>query len=313
MPDTYSYENLSYEAIASSIGMNISNLRGLPSIIPLPSSDYDLFQLLDLVPSRSPMIEVNASTPRLSVTYGEMLNSMPDSFIVTMARNNYANAVYWLPDHPRSGQPKTPIYSPTSADVTAAVAQGSKLQYKLDSSSFPTPMQILYPSYPSMVVNQPFLVFNRAAENNRFIFNMLFEEVASPVVRAAGWFSQAAFVSGYKSQGEGWKIGPNTVTWDELFGTDGILQFTSNGLLAVSGVTVTLQCFGSYDQATLDVLQSSNGTAVWPYYLNVPNQTQSYELGEDGSITITTLVPASEVLLFLMTAAPVDALSGKMA
>jgi hypothetical protein len=302
MADTNSYETLIYEAIASSIGMNISNLRGLPGILPLTSNDYDLFQLLDLVPSRSPMIEVNASAPRLSVIYGEMLNSMPESFSVSIARKNYAKAAYWLPADPQSGQPKTPIYAPTSADVTAAVAQGSKLQYKLDSSSYPTPTQILYPSYPSMVVNQPFLAFNRAAENNRFIFNMVFEKVASPVVRAGGWFSQAAFVEGYQSHGQGWKTGPNTVTWDKLFGTNGILQFIVNGLLAVSGVKVTLQCFGSYDQATLNALQSNNGTSVWPYYLNVPNQTQSYELGEDGSITITAVVPASEVLLFLLLA-----------
>jgi hypothetical protein len=306
MADTNSYEILIYEAIAASLGLSISNLRGLP-IIPLPGSDYDLFQLLDLVPGRSPTIEVNASAPRLSVLYGEMLNSMPDSFIVSMARQSYANATYWLPADPRSGQPKTPIYSPTSADVTAAVAQGSTLQYELDSSSYPPPTQVLYPSYPSMLVNEPLLAFNRAAESHRFIFSMLFEKVASPVVRAGGWFSQAAFVSGYQSQGHGWKTGPDTVTWDELFGAEGILQFTTNGLLAVSGVTVTLQCFGGYDQATLNVLRSSKGTTVWPYYLNVPNQTQSYELGEESSITVTTVVPASEALLFLLLASEIKA------
>jgi hypothetical protein len=315
MADTNSYEILIYEAIASSLGMDISNLRGLPSVIPLPGSDYDLFQLLDLVPSRSPTIEVNASAHRLSVTYGEMLNSMPDSLIVSMARENYAKAAYWLPADPRSGQPKTPIYSPTSADVTAAVAHGSTLQYELDSSSYPPHTPILYPSFPSMVINLPLLGFNRAAESNRFIFNMRFGKVASPVVRAGGWFSQAAFVSGYQSQGKGWKTGPNTVTWDELFGAEGILQFITNGLLAVSGVTVTLQCFGGYDQATLNLLRSSKGTAAWPYYLNVPTQTQSYELGEDGSLTITTVVPASEVLLFLLLTSGIKAglVSGRSA
>jgi hypothetical protein len=158
-----------------------------------------------------------------------------------------------------------------------------------------------------MVVDQSFLGFNRAAENNRFSFKMHFRKVASPVVRPGGWFSQSAFVRGYQSQGKDWKTGSGTVTWDELFGPRGILRFTTNGLLAVSGITVTLQCFGSYDEATLDVLRNSKGTAVWPYYLNVPNQTQSYELGQDGSITITTVVPASEVLLVLLLASEVKA------
>lgn len=313
MADTYSYELLIYEAIASSIGVNIADMRRLPGILPLPNSDYDLFQLMDLVPSGSPTIELTASARRFSVIYGQMLNSMPDSLIVSIAQKNYASEAYWLPADPLSGQPRTPIYSPTSAGITAAVSHGSELRYTLDSSRYPTPAQILYPSYPSMVVDQPFLAFNRAAENNRFIFSMLFEKMANPVVRAGGWFSQAAFVSGYQSQGKGWKTGPNTVTWDELFGTGGILQFTSNGLLAVSGVTVTLQCFGSYDQATLDTLRSSSGTTAWPYYLDVPNQRQRYDLGEDGSITITTVVPAHEAQLFLMTVAPVSALSGSMA
>lgn len=313
MADTYSYELLIYEAIASSIGVNIANMRRLPGILPLPSSDYDLFRLMDLVPSGAPTIELNASTRRFSVIYGQMLNSMPDSLIVSIAQKNYASEAYWLPADPLSGQPRTPIYSPTSAGITAAVSHGSELRYALDSSRYPTPAQILYPAYPSMVVNQPFLAFNRAAENNRFIFSMLFEKMANPVVRAGGWFSQAAFVSGYQSQGKGWKTGPNTVTWDELFGTGGILRFTSNGVLAVSGVTVTLQCFGSYDQATLDTLQSSSGATAWPYYLDVPNQSQRYDLGEDGSITITTVVPAAEAQLFLMTVAPVSALSASIA
>lgn len=312
MADTCSYQKLNYGAIASSIHVQIYSLRGLPGIIPLPASDHDLFQFLDLVPSASPIIEMNASTPRLSVVYSEMLNSMPDSFIVTLALKNYANATYWLPAQGPSGEPKTPIYSPTSADVIAAVARGSKVDYKLDSSSYP-PEHILYPSYPSMVVSYPFLLFNKAAENNRFIFNMHFEHVASPVVKAGGWFSQAAFVSAYQSQGVGWKTGPGTVTWDKLFGTHGILQFVFNGLVAVSGVKVTLQCFGSYDQGTLDLLESSNGTVVWPFYLNIPGQTQSYSLGEDGSITITTSVPESEVLLFLMTVGAVSELSGQTA
>jgi hypothetical protein len=310
MTDTHFYERRIYEAIASNIGMSVSSLRVMKSVLPLPSSDYDLFQFLDLVPSASSTIEVSASTPRLSVIYGKMLNSMPDSFIVSVAQQNYAKTTYWLPADPLEGRPKTPIYTPTSVDVSTAVVQGSKLQYRLDSSNHPIPTQILQPSFPSMLVNQPFLAFNQTAENNRFNFNMLFESLASPTVRAGGWFSQAAFVSGYKSGGKGWKTGPNTVTWEELFGTDGILQFICNGMLAVSGITMALQCFGSYDQDTLDLLQSSKGTTAWPFYLSWPNQTQSHKLGTDCSITITTVVPTPEVLLFLLTAAAVSKLTG---
>lgn len=305
-----SYELLIAEAIAASIGIPVTHLRGLPTISALPSNDYVLFQLLDCIPSRSPRIEDDARVPRLSTTFGTMLNSMPDSLIVSLAQKNYANATYWLPADPQSGQPKTPIYVPSSSAIVAALANGSTLQYTLDSSNYPPALPTPYPAYPDMVVNSSFLAFNQTAEHNRFIFTMRFATVASPPVSAGGWFSQAAFASGYQSHGKGWKTGPGTVTWDELFGTDGILQFVCNGLLAVSGITLTLQCFGSYDQDTLDALQQSNGTVVWPYYLNVPDLTQNYALGTDGSITITTSVPAPNVLLFLLTAAPIATLVG---
>jgi hypothetical protein len=310
MTESHFYERQIYEAIASNIGISVSSLKRMKSVLPLPSSDYSLFQLLDLVPSASSTMEVSASTPRLSVIYGKMLNSMPDSLIVSMAQQNYAKTSHWLPADPQKGRAKTPIYIPTSVDVSTAVVQGNKLQYRLDSSSYTIPTQILQQSFPSMLVNQPFLAFNQTAANNRFNLNMLFESLASPTVRAGGWFSQGAFVSAYKSGGKGWKTGPNTVTWEELFGTDGSLQFICNGMLAISGITIALQCFGNYDQATLDLLQSSNNTTAWPFYLNVPNGTQRYELGTDCSITTTTVVPAPEVLLFLLTAAPVSKLTG---
>jgi hypothetical protein len=305
-----SYQTLIEEALAASIGMAPSSLRLLPKIDALPTSDHELFQLLDLIPTCSSNLVVKASTPRFSSTYGQMLNSMPDSFVVSMARSNYANPRFWLPADAQNGQPKTPIYKPTSANVIEAVASGSSLEYTLDSATVPPQSSSLYPAFPDIVADQNLLLFNQAAGGNRFIFSLCFETLACPTLRAGGWFSSAAFTSGYQSQGVGWSTGPNTVTWNELFGADGILQFVNNGLLAVSGVTLTLRCFGNYDHSLVNRLNSNNCITTWPFYLNVPNQTQSYVLNVDGSLTISTKVPASDVLLFLITAEAISTLMG---
>ncbi len=309
MSDPYSYEAQIYGAIASSIGLDTTSLRLLPAIAPLPQSNYTLYQLLDLVPSSAPTLDPSAETPRFSVLYGQLLSSLPDSFVVTLALKNYQSDAYWLPADPSIGQPRTPIYTPDVAGVGSAVEQGSALSYTLDSSKTASPTGLLFPSFPSLVLSQPLLAFNQGAEGSRFNFSMSVDEVASPLARAGGWFSQAAFIQGYNSKGVGWKTGPGTVTWDELFGPSGQLSYVCTGLLAISGVRLNLRCFGPYDQSTVQTLEGGGPSVVWPFYLNVAGQTQSCTLNGDGSVTLTTVLAGPEVLLFLLTASPVSMLA----
>jgi hypothetical protein len=306
MTDTYFYEQLIYEAIVSSIGLELTSLRLLPTIFPLPQDDRELFNLFDIIPSSAPLFEINENVPRFSSTYGVLLQSQPDSFTVTIAKKNFENPNYWLPADLLSGLPKTPLYSPTCADIsTSSIAQGASLDFTLNSLNYSSPTNILYPSFPSFVVNQPFRMFNQIAEGNRFVFKLHFDKIVSPTVRVGGWFSQAVFTQAFQSGGKGWLTGPGTVTWDSLFGKDGILKFICNGALAVSGMVLELQSFGQYDSAMLNALKSNKATSIWPFYLNVENLIQEYVLGADGSIKTTSKVPSSEILLLVMQAASV--------
>lgn len=310
MTDTYFYEKLIFGAIASSIHLDMDSLRLLPTIPLIPESDYGLFNLLDIVPSSGPMFDINQSIPRFSSTYGELLASQPSSLGTTIAKTNFNNQDNWLPAEPSSGLPKTPIYTPSLADISDAIAKGASFDFKLDSSAYPSPTGIFYPSFPSFIVNSFFLMFNQIAESERFIFTLHFDKMVSLPVNPGSWFTSAAFTQAYQSNGVGWLTGPGTVTWDSLFGANGILQFICNGLLAVSGIVLELQIFGKYDNAMLYALKTAHATSIWPFYLNVANLTQTYTLNSDESITITSQVPSSETLLFAMEAASVNFLMG---
>ena len=68
-----------------------------------------------------------------------------------------------------------------------------------------------------------------------------------------------------------------------------------------------MQCFGEHDQS---ILEGQVDPVIWPFYMNLPAMDQGDSLGVDGSITITTSVPASEVLLFATQAVSVATLLG---
>ncbi len=310
MAYAYFYENLVYQSIASNLGLKLEDFRFLPGIIPLPESGYELFALLDGIPTAAPVFAAGPDDRRFSGIYGALLQSQPDSFIVSVARANYENEKYWLPQQDME-MSKTPLYTPSSASISAFIAGGGSLDYKLDSSAYPPPSGVLYPCYPDIVVDQPFRLFNQIAQSSPFVFRMRFDRLVFLPVRPGGWFSQAVFTQAYASRGAGWQTGPGTVTWEELFGGDGILKYVCNGVLAVSGIFLELQSFGEYDSTIFESLKENGGTSVWPYYLGESNLNQDYAMGEDGSITITTTLPSPEILLFLIEAADISALTGR--
>ena len=140
------------------------------------------------------------------------------------------------------------------------------------------------------------MLFNQMAEANQFIFKLHFDRIALVPVRAGGWFSQAAFTQAFQSGGKNWITGPDTVTWEYLFGDNGILKYICNGTLAVSGMVIEIQSFGEYDNTMLNALKDNESTAIWPFYLSGDNLIQNYVLGTDKSIKITCKFPLTEVL-----------------
>lgn len=290
------------------MNLNYNDLRFFPAISLLPVENQELFNLFDIIPSENPLFEVNKKTQGFSSVYQLLLQSQPDSFIVKTAKSNFENPSFWLQSDLVDELPKTPVYTPEVADVSNSIVNAPSFVLSIDSSTLQSaaPIELVNASVPSFVVNSLFRAFNQTAAENQFIFNLRFDKMVSQPVRPGGWFSQALFTHALQSGGQNWLTGPGTVTWDSLFGENGILKFICNGTLAVSGITMELQIFGQFDKTMLDALRNSNDAVVWPFYLNVENLTQVFSPGEDGSITIRSHVPSSEILLLVMQTAGVN-------
>lgn len=297
------YEELIIKRIASSLSLDLASLRWFPVVPLVPANDCDLFSLFDIVPHKGFIANIDDQSPLFSTTYGKLLEAQKQSFINGLAKKNYANESYWL----NCNSTKTAIFKPDSAGILSALSNASSFDFTFDSSNYPSPAKELFPSYPNFVIFQPFLNFNETAQNARFVFKLHFDKIVHIPVQMGGWFSQGAFVNAYKDK-TAWNIGPNLVTWDELFGTNGILNFVTNGLLIASGMTLEIQSFGIYDLKTLVFLKTNLLTSVWPFYLSPENSRNEFDISEEGNITIKVTTPKSKNLLLAMQAAAVNVL-----
>ncbi|MDI9309166.1 MAG: hypothetical protein QM535_03025 [Limnohabitans sp.] len=298
------YEELIISEIASSLSVDLTSLRWFQITPELPETDCELFQLFDLVPNLGFVFKANENTQKFSALYGEILQAQKQSFVNDIAIKNFQNKNYWLD----CNNIEVPIYVPNLASLRTAVNASSSFDFTFDSTNYPNTQIQPFPSYPSFVINQPFLYFNETAMNERFVFSLHFDKLAHIPIQSANWFSSAAFVTAYKNPSN-WQTSM-PVTWDTFFGKNGKLNFVSTGLLVASGMTLTIQSYGNYDEGTLNTLKSNPQTSIWPFYINPENTSQDFILGNDGSIKITVTTTSSEVSILAMQAMSIKNLIG---
>ena len=296
-----SYEELIIKEISSSLTLDLASLRWFPIVPLFPKSDCDLFNLLDIIPKKGFVANVDDQSTLFSKTYGRLLDAQKDSIMIDLARKNYANDNFWL----KCSTAKTPIFKPDSAGILTALSNGASFDFTFDSKNYPPPKIELFPSYPNLIIYQPFLDFNEKALVNRFVFKLHFDKIVHVPIRFGGWFTQGAFTKAFTDKSN-WKSDPNLATWDELFGVNGILNLFTNGLLVASGMTLEIQRFAKYDLTTLLLLKSNLLTSVWPFYLNPEDAKFGVDIGTDGSITIKVTTSKSKNLLLAMEAMSVD-------
>jgi hypothetical protein len=296
-----SYEELIIKEISSSLTLDLANLRWFPIVPLFPKSDCELFNLLDIIPKKGFIANVDDQSTLFSKAYGQLLDAQKDSFAIDIARKNYAKEDFWL----KCNTVKTPIFKPDSAGILTALSNGASFDFTFDSKNYPPPKIELFPSYPNLIIFQPFLDFNEMAREERFVFKLHFDKIVHVPIRFGSWFNQGVFVKAFTDKGN-WMTGPNLVTWDELFGANGVLTLFTNGLLVASGMTLEIQSFAKYDLKTLLLLKSNLLTSVWPFYLNPEDARCSFDIGTDGSITIKVTTSKSKNLLLAMEAMLVD-------
>ena len=118
----------------------------------VPKDDYKLFNLFDIIPDSGPLFHTNNGAPCFSSTYEELLQSQPESFTTKTAKINFNNPKYWL-------QPNTPVYTPSSADISDSVSRGGAFNFEFDSLDTPCINDVIYQSFSGFIANQPFLIF----------------------------------------------------------------------------------------------------------------------------------------------------------
>jgi hypothetical protein len=299
------YEELIIKAIASSLSLDLTSWRWFPVVPLLPRNDCDLFRLFDIVPNKGLVSNVDDQSILFSATYGKLLDAQKESFLIKTARANYSDKKYRL----NCNNTETAIFRPDSAAISHALLNGASFDFTFDSSNYPSPEKELFPSYPNFVINQPFLDFNGKARKERFVFKLHFDKIVQIPTQFGGWFSQAAFIKAYTDKSS-WDTGADLVTWDDLFGANGILNFINNGLLIASGMSLEIQSFGKYDIKTLLLLKGNLLTSVWPFYLNPENAMHEFEICDDGSIKIKVTTSKSKTLLLAKQAVAVKGLVG---
>lgn len=301
--DTNFYKDLIFKCIASQLNLDSESLRWFSTIQFMPNKDSELFTLFDIIPGICTIFEGNEHTHHLCSTYEKLLLSQKQELITDIAKKNFENKKYYLED-----DDNTPKYKPSFTEIANRLPTSSSLECRFHSSEYPFTPSVLSPSFLNSVADQPSLMFNQIAVGEEFEFILCFQKIAHIPVRAEGWFTQGFFTKAFKNP-QDWMTGSNTITWDSLFGKDGILKFISNGVLVASGMELTIHSFGEYDGAMFNALNSiKETTSIWPFYLNGDSVTQDYELCPDKSIKIKITTPPSQILLLAIQAGEISSL-----
>jgi hypothetical protein len=300
----HTHGELIIKEVLSSLSLDITSLRWFPIVPLLPKTDCELFGLLNIVPNKGFIANEDEKSPSFSALYGKLLEAQKQSFINDIAKKNYADKSYWL----NCNDTEIPLFKPNCIGIADVLSNGASYDFTFDSSNYPIQDKGLFPSYPNFLIYQPFLDFNEKAREQRFVFKLHFDKIAVVSTQFGDWFTQGAFIKAYKDKSV-WVKGPNMVTWDELFGANGILNLITNGILVASGMTLEIQSFGIYDLKTLLFLKSNLLTSVWPFYLDPQNATNDFSINNDGNITIKVTTSESEILLLAMQAVEVSDLT----
>lgn len=306
MVNIFSYEKVIYTAIAASIGINQEELRVFPNISAVPKDDRELFNLFNTIPDSDFVFYKNKEASCFSMVYGDILKSQEKSFINNIAIKKFETSEYWLIDQLN----KIPKYTPSNADILAAIDNGSRFSFNLDSLEYKINDEILFPSFPNLIIDKYFLELNQIINHRRFMLNLTFDKVALLAIRPSSWYNSASFISAYNNK-EKWISGKNTITWDSLFGATGILKFIFNGILVASGMNFEIQMFGEYDQTVIDTIKNYKNISIWPFYVDSENLKKNYMLASDGSLKITVQSPSNEILLLAMQVQSVKNLLGQ--
>lgn len=287
-----------YNTLCSGLKLSNQQFQMIQGVLPVPSNPSGLYNFFDGIPPTSVATlytanPVNGLNGNMQIVISDAL----DSFLKTVATNNYFNEKYWVDGNVGVD----PIYAPPFADLMNQVNGGSEARINFDSATADSNISTSWAKSTgsagvgfwgesSSSVSE---TLNQKASSSRITVEFKFNKVAYLTVRAGGWFTQGFFADQYRNPKK-WAGGQEA--WDQVFGPKGSCQFLTNQTLLANGYTYTVRSWASYSQSDFSLIETSKETNVWPFYTSSSNSkaTQSFVFNDDKSISsIVTCDPGA--------------------
>jgi hypothetical protein len=291
-----------YNTLCSGLKLSNQQFQMIQGVLPVQSNPSGLYNFFDGIPPTS-VATLYTSNPvnGLNGNMQIVINDAEDSFLKTLALNNYMNPKYWVDGNVAVD----PIYAPPFSDLMSQVNAGSSAVIHFDSATADSNISsswakstgsagVGFWGEKSSSVSES---LNQKASSSRITVDFAFDKIAYLAIRAGGWFTQGFFADQYRNPSK-WTGGQDA--WDKVFGPSGSCQHLANQTLLVNGYTYTVTSHASYSQSDYEQITTSKETNVWPFYTSSSNSqsTQSFKLNTDQSITSTvTCKPGSLQIL----------------
>lgn len=293
-----------YNTLCSGLKLSNQQFQMIQGVLPVPSNPSGLYNFFDGIPPKS-VATLYTSNP-INGLNGNMqivIDGAKDSFLKTLALNNYMNPKYWVD----SNVAVDPIYAPPFVDLMNQVNAGSSAVVHFDSATADSNISSSWAQSAGSAgvgfwgtqessVSQS---LNQKASASRITVDFVFEKFAYLAIRAGGWFTQGFFADQYRNPSK-WTNGQEA--WDQVFGPKGSCQYLANQSLLVNGYTYTVTSYASYSQSDYAQITTSKDTNVWPFYTSSSHSqsTQSFTYNADQSITATVTCKPGSLQIFGM-------------
>lgn len=275
------YEQYIIAHIASSLSIDDKNLRWFPFFPILPNNNCDLFSLFDVVQNERFFVKKNSKQKQFSAIYGEILQAQKATFVTDIAKKNYINKENWL----QCNTTDIPYYSPNLNQIDTAIANGVSYDFTFDSSNFTFNENDKVPFFSSLLIPVTALKLDNGIKPIKFVFKLHFDKVALMPIQYGNWYSSAAFTTAYKNQNN-WITESGLITWDSLFGANGILNYITTGVLVASGMELKLQIVGDYKEEHLENLKYNSYNLDNSFCPNVENSNFEKKLDEENNLIV---------------------------
>ncbi|HEX6911957.1 MAG TPA: hypothetical protein VF142_16250, partial [Longimicrobium sp.] len=147
-------------------------------------------------------------------------------------------------------------------------------------------------------------------------FNSVLQLAAGPLAQGsqdptlskyAPWYYAPAMNLAYQNNNNiVWNNNPPT--WEQTFGPSGNMQRVCSALIIVDGIDITVTSQANFSQSDQQSFQAAAKAGFWPFFSVSASggSSSSTSFGSDGSVTVTSSMPAGNPQVFGVIVTPIS-------